>query len=203
MEALPGLRVRLLTQSHGKGPGSFSHHQGNVQIPNVGFRSGQVGSRHVALFEVPLVRLRQFEDLPDSTQSTRAVAPIALVVSEADAMLLLPITDQAEDCKEGREWINTMAEPGLTRWHLFIHTFCSHRLPSREKLFFGTSTGTGTSPSSVVMSMEWLVKVERSYQLIYPHSIIYSESQSLSDKYSFRCCTRMAIRGNISEAGEG
>lgn len=56
-----------------------------------------MGSRHVTLLEVPLVGLGQLEHFPETSDTTSAVATIPLVVGESDAMLLLPVTNQAKD----------------------------------------------------------------------------------------------------------
>lgn len=108
VEALSGLRVRLLTQGHGKGPGTLGHHQRDVQVADISLGAHQVSSGDVALLKVPLIGLRQFQDLPEAGDATRAVATVPLVVPETDAVLLLPVTDQAEDWKGERgecQWL--------------------------------------------------------------------------------------------------
>lgn len=108
VEALSGLRVRLLAQGHGKGPGTLGHHQRDVQVADISLGAHQVSSGDVALLKVPLIGLRQFQDLPEAGDATRAVATVPLVVPETDAVLLLPVTDQAEDWKGERgkcQWL--------------------------------------------------------------------------------------------------
>lgn len=73
-----------------------------MQVPHVRLGASQMGSGDVALLKVPLLRLWQFQDLSHASQATSAVSPVPLIVPEPDAMLLLPVSDQSEDCRRRR-----------------------------------------------------------------------------------------------------
>lgn len=77
--------VGLDPQLHGVAPSPFGHRQWNLQELVIHHHDGG----DVPLLEVTTVALRDFQDLPESAQTSGTVAPVALVIAVAQAVLLL------------------------------------------------------------------------------------------------------------------
>jgi len=99
MEALSWLRIRLLLQLHGIGPGALGTDQGDVNEALVRLLARQLANGNVASFEVPLVALRVLKCLPQSADAAGAVSAIPLEIAVAQTVLLLGILNHVQNCR--------------------------------------------------------------------------------------------------------